>query len=224
MRAWALIAIGLVVALVVVLAPPLVQLQKDLTATRAKNAELESVVVNLKTELNAANQARTELQGSLEEAKSEIEKRQSEVERLSAELQKAIDLAKDAAAPNQQGEFCCGALRRLAAAVKSRMRNEVEHQFVFPVFRIAATTLQKSSRLVRPGATSSPVQGIMTVPGRPYGTSRHRSRYRHSQSRLVPPRWLGSVLPPVLHSDVGAPGRWALLNHFRRSVILLVSC
>ena len=104
MRAWALIAIGLVVALVVVLAPPLVQLQKDLTATRAKNAELESVVVNLKTELNAANQARTELQGSLEEAKSEIEKRQSEVERLSAELQKAIDLAKDAAAPNQQGE------------------------------------------------------------------------------------------------------------------------
>jgi chromosome segregation ATPase len=104
MRAWALIAIGLVVALVAVLTPPLIQLQKDLAATRAKNAELESVVANLKTELNAANQARTELQGSLEEAKSEIEKSQSEVERLSAELQKAIDLAKDAAAPNHQGD------------------------------------------------------------------------------------------------------------------------
>ena len=104
MRAWAFIAVGLVVALVAILAPPLLQVQKDLRATRAKNAELESLVANLKTELNAANQARTELQGSLDEAKSEIEKRQSEVERLSAELQKAIDLAKDAHTLNRQGD------------------------------------------------------------------------------------------------------------------------
>ena len=105
MRAWALIAIGLVVAVVAVLVPPCVQLQKDLSRQQGREiAELESVVANLKTELDAANQARTQLQGALEEAKSEIEKRQSEVERLSAELEKATDLAKDADAPNQQGD------------------------------------------------------------------------------------------------------------------------
>jgi hypothetical protein len=57
MRAWAFIALGLVRAVVAVLGPPLVQLQKDLGAVRAKNAELESVVANLKKELDAANQA-----------------------------------------------------------------------------------------------------------------------------------------------------------------------
>jgi chromosome segregation ATPase len=111
MRAWAFIVIGLVVAVVAVLGPPLIQLQKDLRAVRARNAELESVVANLKKELDAASQARTEIQGAVEEANSEIEKRQSEivrlnaeVERLSAELEKAIDLAKNAGAPNQQGD------------------------------------------------------------------------------------------------------------------------
>ena len=104
MRAWALIAIGLVVAMVAVLGPPLVQMQKDLSAARTRNAELEREVVNLKTELDAANQARTQLQGDLDEANLEITKRQSEVERLSAELEKAIDLARDATARNQQGD------------------------------------------------------------------------------------------------------------------------
>ena len=103
MRAWAFVAMGLVVALVALLGPPLVKLQNDLRATRARNAELESVDANLKKELDAANQARIQLQGALEGARSEVEKRQSEVERLSAELEKAINLAKDAAAPNQQG-------------------------------------------------------------------------------------------------------------------------
>ena len=111
MRAWAFIAIGLVVAVVAVLGPPFIQLQKDARAVRAKNAELESVVTNLKKELETANQARTELQGAVEEANSEIEKRQSEIVRLSAEverlndeLEKAIDLAKNADAPNQEGD------------------------------------------------------------------------------------------------------------------------
>jgi chromosome segregation ATPase len=111
MRAWAFIAIGFVVAVLAVLAPPLIQLQKDLRAVRARNAELESVVANLKKELDAANQARTEREGAVEEANSEIEKRQSEivrlnaeVERLSAELEKAIDSVKNADAPNQQGD------------------------------------------------------------------------------------------------------------------------
>ena len=111
MRAWASIALGLVVAVLAVLVVPLVQSQKDLrlareqvVQARARNAELESVVANLKTELDAANQARTQLQGSLEEANSEIEKRQSEIERLTAELEKAIDLIKDTEAPNRQGD------------------------------------------------------------------------------------------------------------------------
>ena len=111
MRAWASIAIGLVVAVLAVLVVPLVQSQKDLRLAReqvvqasARNAKLESVVANLKTELDAANQARTELQGALEEVKSQIEKRQSEIERLTAELEKAVDLIKDAEAPNRQGD------------------------------------------------------------------------------------------------------------------------
>jgi chromosome segregation ATPase len=104
MRAWAAIAIGLVLAVLAVLGPPLVQIQKEVRAARARNAELESVVANLKKELDAANQARTQLQGGLEEAKSEIEKRQSEIERLTAELEKAIDLINDTEAPNRQGD------------------------------------------------------------------------------------------------------------------------
>ena len=67
-------------------------------------AELERVVANLKTELDAANRARTKLQGSLDEANTEIEKRQSEVERLNAELEKATNLAKGAEAPGQGGD------------------------------------------------------------------------------------------------------------------------
>jgi septal ring factor EnvC (AmiA/AmiB activator) len=109
MRVWAFIAIGLVVALVAVLGPPMIQLQKDLRALRARNAELESVVTNLKKELDASSQARTEREGAVEEANSEIEKRQyeivrlsAEVERLKAELEKALELAKRNDTPNQQ--------------------------------------------------------------------------------------------------------------------------
>ena len=111
MRVWAWIAIGLAVAALVLLVFPMLQIQKDLrlaneqvVQARARIAELESVVANLKTELDAANRGRTQLQGALEEANSEIEKRQSEVERLTAELEKATDLAKDAEAPNQEGD------------------------------------------------------------------------------------------------------------------------
>ena len=110
MRAWAFIAIGLVVAVVALAGPPFIQLQKDLQSARARIAELESVVTNQKKGLDAANQARTEREGAVEEANSEIEKRQSEivrlsaeVERLSDELKKAIDLAKSTDAPNLPG-------------------------------------------------------------------------------------------------------------------------
>jgi chromosome segregation ATPase len=111
MRVWAWIAIGIVVAALAVLIFPLVQLQMELrlaneqlVQARSKIAEFEGVVATLKTELDAANRARTQLEGGLKEANSEIENRQSEIERLSAELEKATDLAKDAEAPDQDGD------------------------------------------------------------------------------------------------------------------------
>ena len=66
-------------------------------------AELERVVANLKTELDAAHQARTQLQSGLDEANAEIKKQQSEIERLSTELENATNLSKDAEAPDQKG-------------------------------------------------------------------------------------------------------------------------
>jgi len=109
MRAWAWIAIGLAIVALAVLLFPLVEMQKELRLVRielgrAKEqvAELERVAANLKTELDAANQARIQLQRGLDEANSEIKKSQSEVERLSAELEKATNLAKDAEAPDQK--------------------------------------------------------------------------------------------------------------------------
>ena len=108
MRVWAWIAIGLAVFALAFLVFPLVQIQTKLrlaneqvVQARAGMAELERVVANLKTELDAANRARTQLQSGLDEANSEIEKRQSEVERLSTELEKATNLAKD---PDQKGD------------------------------------------------------------------------------------------------------------------------
>jgi septal ring factor EnvC (AmiA/AmiB activator) len=111
MRVWAWIAIGLAVVALAFLFFPLVQIQTELRLTneqvvqaRARMVELERIVANLKTELDGANRARTQLQGALDEANSEIERRQSEVERLSAELEKATNLAKDAEAPDQKGD------------------------------------------------------------------------------------------------------------------------
>src|SRR3954452_25260260 len=105
MRVWAWIAIGLAVVALAVLFFPLVQMQTELRLVRielgrAKEqvAELERVVANLTTELDAASRARIQLQDGLDKANSEIEKRQSEVERLKAELEKA-SIAKDAEAP-----------------------------------------------------------------------------------------------------------------------------
>jgi len=109
MRVWAWIAIGLAVFALAFLVFPLVQIQTKLrlaneqvVQARAGMAELERVVANLKTELDASNRARTQLQSDLDEA--EIEKKQSEVERLSTELEKATNLAKDPEAPDQKGD------------------------------------------------------------------------------------------------------------------------
>jgi hypothetical protein len=64
MRAWVLFAIGSVVAVAALAAPPIIQLQKDLTTARVRITELVSVVANLKTELDTANEARTELKAA----------------------------------------------------------------------------------------------------------------------------------------------------------------
>ena len=111
MRVWAWIAIGLAVVALAFLVFPLVRIQTELrlaneqvVQTRARMGELERVVANLKTELDAANRARTQLQGGLDKANSEIEKRQSEVERLSTELENATNFARDAKAPDQKGD------------------------------------------------------------------------------------------------------------------------
>ena len=71
--AW--IAIGLAVVALAFLVFPLVQVQTELrlaneqvVQARARMAELERVVANLKTELDAANRARTQLQSGLDEA------------------------------------------------------------------------------------------------------------------------------------------------------------
>jgi len=77
---------------------------EQVVQARAGMGELERVVANLKTELDASNRARTQLQSDLDEAHSEIEKKQSEVERLSTELEKATNPAKDAEAPDQKGD------------------------------------------------------------------------------------------------------------------------
>ena len=111
MRVWAWIAIGLAVFALAFLVFPLVQIQTKLrlaneqvVQANAGMAELERIVANLKTELDASNRARTQLQSDLDEAHSEIEKNQSEVERLRTELEKATNLAKDAEAPDQKGD------------------------------------------------------------------------------------------------------------------------
>ena len=110
MRVWAWIAIGLAVVALAFLVSPLVQIQTELRVAneqvvqaRTGMAELERVVANLKAELDAAHQARTQLQSALDEANAEIKKQQSEIERLSTELENATNLAKDAEAPDQKG-------------------------------------------------------------------------------------------------------------------------
>ena len=111
MRVWLGIAIGLIVVALAVLVFPLVETQRDwklaneqVEQTKARVAELQRVVANLKAELDAANRARTQLQGGLDEANTEIRERQFEVKRLRAELEEATSLAKDAETPDQEGE------------------------------------------------------------------------------------------------------------------------
>jgi len=87
MRHWSWILTAMAIIALAVVIYPLVQTQKRLrlvqtelnraneqvVQAKAGAAELERVVANLKTELDAATMARTELQGNLEEANSDVE-------------------------------------------------------------------------------------------------------------------------------------------------------
>jgi septal ring factor EnvC (AmiA/AmiB activator) len=84
MRNLLAIALGLAVLALIALVIPLVstqrhlrEVQRDLAKTneqvvqdRAESHQLERTISNLKTELDTANKARTELKGNLEEATS----------------------------------------------------------------------------------------------------------------------------------------------------------
>jgi chromosome segregation ATPase len=136
MRIWAWISIGLSVVVLAVLIYPLIQIQKELrlvesalgraneqvVQARAGMAELERVVANLKTELDAANRARTQLQGGFDEANSELEKRQSEVERLSAELEKATQTMAQANAKATELEETAANITKDAEAERSKLQ------------------------------------------------------------------------------------------------------
>jgi septal ring factor EnvC (AmiA/AmiB activator) len=87
MRTWQWVALGLLVVALVALVFPLLRTQKELRAVegelknandqlvqaRSEATDLERVIANLKTQLDVATRAQSQLQGSLNEANSEIE-------------------------------------------------------------------------------------------------------------------------------------------------------
>ena len=114
MRTWQSLAVGLAVVAVAALVYPLVLTQNRLRATqielekaneqvvqvRAGTGELERVIANLKTELDAANKSRTELQGNLDEATSKVDQLEKQFEAVQAEnegLKAQLDKAKQEA-------------------------------------------------------------------------------------------------------------------------------
>ena len=124
MRQWPWIALAVAVVALAALIYPLVQTQKRLTLVqselgraneqvvqaRAGATELERVVANLKTELDAATMARRELQGNLEEANSDVEHMRMEFDAAQAELEKAKQAA------GQANEELANARKELEAA------------------------------------------------------------------------------------------------------------
>jgi chromosome segregation ATPase len=127
MRHWFWIAIAVAIVALAALIYPLVQTQKRLKLVqselgraneqiiqaRAGAAELERVVANLKTELDAATRARTELQGRLDEANSDNEELRTQIDAAQSELQEKeaqgerltveLDKAKSATAAAKAG-------------------------------------------------------------------------------------------------------------------------
>jgi septal ring factor EnvC (AmiA/AmiB activator) len=100
MRAWQWVALAVAVVVVAALVYPLVETRRQLKAVgselvraeeqvvraRAGTAKLENVVASLKTELDAANKKRTELQENLDESNSDNEQLRKELDSAQAQL------------------------------------------------------------------------------------------------------------------------------------------
>jgi len=87
------IALALAVVAVVVLVFPLVRTEQhlkdvrnELGRTNEQVVKLEKVIANLKTELDEANTARTQFQGSLDEATISIEQLRKELDAAQSQL------------------------------------------------------------------------------------------------------------------------------------------
>jgi predicted nucleic acid-binding Zn-ribbon protein len=132
------IALGLAVIALVLVAIPLQGrlrvLQNELGSTnaqlvqaRAASAELEKLVATLKTELDAANRARTDFQTNLDEATSDNEQLRKDID--AAQTQSA-NAAKEAEAEHSKLQ---AALDQANAEIE-RLKTELEqHKTVPPV-------------------------------------------------------------------------------------------
>ena len=138
MHRLAYIAIGLAIIALVLVAIPLQGrlrvLQNELGSTnaqlvqaRAASAELEKLVATLKTELDAANRARTDFQTNLDEATSDNEQLRKDID--AAQTQSA-NAAKEAEAEHSKLQ---AALDQANAEIE-RLKTELEqHKTVPPV-------------------------------------------------------------------------------------------
>ena len=100
MRPFPLIAIAIGIVALIALVFPLVQNQRhlreartelgrtkeQLVQDRAASAQLEQTVSNLKTDLDAANKARTELKENLDDASSDVEQLRNDLDTAQSQL------------------------------------------------------------------------------------------------------------------------------------------
>ena len=100
MRPFPLIAIAIGIVALIALVFPLVQTQRhlrevrtelgrtkeQLVQDRAASAQLEQTVSNLKTDLDAANKARTELKENLDDASSDVEQLRNDLDAAQSQL------------------------------------------------------------------------------------------------------------------------------------------
>ena len=131
MRTWQWVATGVAVAVLAALIYPLVQTQKQLRVVqrelgtaneqvvqaRAGTAELERVIINLKTELDAATMARTELQGNLDEANSDVAQLREQFGAGQAELEKAKHAEAEVANVRKELEVATAQVERLTTDI-----------------------------------------------------------------------------------------------------------
>src|SRR5262249_26555328 len=145
------IALALAVIALVLLGAALFKTQKQLRELRselgtsngqlvqawAASSELESVVANLKIELDTANKARTELQSNLDEADSDndelfdaaqsaLNKKQAQVKDLTAQLEKAKTAADEASAEIAKREQQVSKIKEQLASEHKTGQDQIE--------------------------------------------------------------------------------------------------